>query len=88
MLIKGADVGLIRGLCSNLIPGGVISLQYADDTLLFLEKEERVAVDFKWILTCFEQLSGMRINYHNSELIGINLEENEIRPYLKKKSIV
>jgi hypothetical protein len=32
MLIKGANVGLIRGLCPNLISDGVISLQYADGT--------------------------------------------------------
>jgi hypothetical protein len=38
MLVKGTNSGLIRGLCPNFIPGGVVSLQYADDTLLFLEK--------------------------------------------------
>jgi hypothetical protein len=54
MLVKGAHVGLIRGLCPSLILGGVISLQYADDTLLFLENDREVAVNFKWILTCFE----------------------------------
>jgi hypothetical protein len=52
-------------------PWGVISLQYADDTLLFLENDRDIAINFKWILTCFIQLSGMRINYHKSELIGI-----------------
>jgi hypothetical protein len=37
-----------------------------DDTLLFLENNVRVATNFKWILTYFEQLSGMHINYHKS----------------------
>jgi hypothetical protein len=83
MLVKGANAGLIRGLCSNLIPGGVISLQYADDTLLFLENDREVVVNFKWILTCFEQLSGMRINYHKSELIGINVDNMEMSPFLE-----
>jgi hypothetical protein len=32
---KSFSCGIIRGLCSHLIPGGVISLQYADDTVLF-----------------------------------------------------
>jgi hypothetical protein len=45
MLVKGVNAGLIRGLCSNLIPGGVVSLQYADDTLLFLENDREVAVN-------------------------------------------
>jgi hypothetical protein len=82
MLVKGVNAGLIRGLCSNLIPGGVVSLQYADDTLLFLENDREVAVNFKWILTCFEQLSGMRINYHKSELIGINIDSVDMNPFL------
>jgi hypothetical protein len=83
MLVKGVNARLIRGLCSNLIPGGVVSLQYADDTLLFLENDREVAVDFKWILTCFEQLSRMRINYHKSELIGINIDSVEMSPFLE-----
>jgi hypothetical protein len=83
MLVKGSNAGLVRGLCSNLILRGVISLQYADDTLLFLEKNREVAINFKWILTCFEQLSGMRINYHKSELIGINVDNMEMSPFLE-----
>jgi hypothetical protein len=33
----------------------------------------------KWILTCFEQMSGMRINYHKSEIIPMNVSEQEKR---------
>jgi hypothetical protein len=47
MLVKGTNSGLIRGLCPNFIPGGVVSLQYADDTLLFLEKDVSVAFNLK-----------------------------------------
>jgi hypothetical protein len=83
MLVKGAHTGLIRGLCPSLILGGVINLQYSDDTLLFLENNREVAINFKWILTCFEQLSGMRINYHKSELIGINMDSVEMSPFLE-----
>jgi hypothetical protein len=31
MVNKGSSSGIIRGLCSHLVPGGVVSLQYADD---------------------------------------------------------
>jgi hypothetical protein len=74
MLVKGTNYGLIRGLCPNSIPGGVVSVQYADDTILFLENDPQVALNLKWIFTCFEQISGMRINFHKSELIPINIE--------------
>ena len=36
----------------------------------------------KWILTCFEQLSGMRINYHKSELVPINMGHDECTQFL------
>jgi hypothetical protein len=36
MLSKAVAARLIRGLLPQVVPGGVISLQYADDTILFL----------------------------------------------------
>jgi hypothetical protein len=63
MLMKAGAAGLISGLIPEICPGGVISLQYADDTLLFLENNLDKAKNFNWLLACFEQLSGMKINY-------------------------
>ena len=78
MLIKGTSLNLIRGLCPQHCPGGVVSLQYADDTILFVENNVEVAKKLKTILTCFEQVSGMRINYSKSELVPINLCEDDV----------
>ena len=36
-----------------------------------------MARNLKWLLTCFEQMSGMRINYHKSDLLTINVEAEE-----------
>jgi hypothetical protein len=83
MVIKGASCGVISGLCPHLIPRGVPSLHYADGTLLFLENNERYVINLKWTLTCFEQLSRMKINYHKSELMAINMEPLEIDPFLE-----
>jgi len=58
MLMKAGGAGLISGLLPEICPGGVISLQYADDTLLFLQNNLEKARNFKCILSCFEQLSG------------------------------
>jgi hypothetical protein len=49
----------------------VTSLQYADDTILFFDNDPMYARNLKWILTCFEMMSGMRINYQKSELVPI-----------------
>ena len=44
MVRKAQGEGLITGLASNLIPGGVVLLQYADDTIfvcrMILPKQE------------------------------------------------
>jgi hypothetical protein len=39
LLTKAAGKGYITGLMTRLYPKGVISLQYADDTLLFLNSD-------------------------------------------------
>jgi hypothetical protein len=68
---------------TNLYPGGAISLQYVDDTLLFLSHDSGAAHHLKWFMVFFEKLSGMRINYHKSDLTPINLSEEEVQDYAK-----
>jgi hypothetical protein len=48
--------------------GGISILQYADDTILFMEYDLEMAVNMKIILCIFEQLSGLKINFHKSEI--------------------
>jgi hypothetical protein len=81
MLTKVANRGHITGLMSSLYPEGIISLQYADDTLLFLEHGYQSTSHLKWLLIYFEKLSRMKINYHKSDLTLINLEEEESQSY-------
>ena len=65
--------GEIRGLVPHLIEGGLPHLQYADDTVIFLEYNVEVLTNMKFILFCFEAMSGMKINYNKSEIFGISL---------------
>jgi hypothetical protein len=44
---KATIKGYLKGLMSRLYPEGVISLQYADDTLLFLENNIQWASHLK-----------------------------------------
>ena len=60
MLMKAAGERLITGLLPEVRDGGIISLQYADDTLLFLDNNLDKARALKWMLSCFEQLSGLK----------------------------
>jgi hypothetical protein len=75
MLIKAAAKNHITGLMHNMINTGIVSMQYADDTLLFLKNDVSFAINLKWLLSCFEQMSGMRINFHKCDLIAINVDD-------------
>jgi hypothetical protein len=68
LIMRAKEDGQVGGLIPHLVDGGVSILQYADDTILFLEHDIAKAVNMKLILAFFEQLSGLKINYHKSEL--------------------
>jgi hypothetical protein len=79
ILSKARVAGHIKGVVPHLIPGGVSHLQYADDTMILLQNTESGIRNLKFILLCFELLSGMKINFHKSEVIvmGASPEEEE-----------
>ena len=54
---------MISGSCFDLYLEGVICLQYADNIILFVEDNFEKASNLKHTLTCFENVSAMRINY-------------------------
>jgi hypothetical protein len=76
MLIRASETGFIKGMCLDACPGGVIILQYTGDTILFSKSDEQLATNLKWVLTCFKQVSVMRINSSISEimLVGLNMK--------------
>lgn len=51
----------------HLVDGGLSILQYADDTILFMDHDLPKATIMKMLLCTFEQLSGLKINFHKSE---------------------
>src|SRR4051812_28350914 len=60
--------GQVGGLIPHLVDGGVSILQYADDTIIFMEHDLAKARNMKLVLCIFEQLSGLKINFNKSEL--------------------
>jgi hypothetical protein len=78
MLIKAASNNLISGLFRSFCPFGIISMQYVDETLLFLESKMENVQNLKWLLSYFEQLSGMRINFHKCDLVPINVGSEKL----------
>jgi hypothetical protein len=69
ILIKCAKSdGQIEGVIAHLVDGGLLILQYADDTILFMEHDIKKARNLKLILAAFGQLSCLKIKFHKSEL--------------------
>jgi hypothetical protein len=83
MLMKAAARGYFIDFMSSVYPEGVISLQYADDTLLFLKNGYSEVRHFKWLMILFDQTSGMRINYNKSDLAPMNQDEDETLQYAR-----
>jgi hypothetical protein len=57
MVIKVQQNNLIAGLISNLIPKGIAILQYADNTIMWLDHDLEKARNMKLLLYMFEQIS-------------------------------
>jgi retron-type reverse transcriptase len=70
ILIKRVKLnGQIQGVVPHLVDNGLSILQYADDTLIFMDDNLDKAKNLKLLLCAFEQLSGLKINFYKSEII-------------------
>jgi len=69
LLINRAKAdGQIRGVIPHLLDDGLSILQYVDDTIIFLDHDLEQAKNLKLLLCAFEHLSGLKINFHKSEI--------------------
>jgi hypothetical protein len=75
---KATRDGHIKGLLTDFKEGDILSLQYADDTIVFTDPEPQNLKNLKCSLVWFEKLSGMRINLHKSVFIPCNLTNDQI----------
>jgi Reverse transcriptase (RNA-dependent DNA polymerase) len=66
----------------------ITHLQFADDLLIFLNADERQCAALKLLLSGFENMTGLKINYSKSEVISLNLtthKENLLAQILECK---
>jgi hypothetical protein len=69
MIARAKEDGQVD-LIHHLVDGGVSILQYADDTIIFMEHNLEKALNMKLILCIFEELSSLKINFHKSEIFS------------------
>jgi hypothetical protein len=73
--------GLIAGLADHIIEGGCAILQYADDTILFIQDDMESAKNLKLLLYIFESMSGLKINFEKSEVLLIQSDDAKLQSY-------
>jgi hypothetical protein len=84
LLIKRAKAeGLRSGVVPYLVDDGLSILQYADDIILFMDNNLEQAHNMKTILCAFEQLSGLKINFHKSEIFYFGEAKNYESQYME-----
>ena len=54
----------MSGVAPHFVDGGLSILQYADDTIFFMDHDIEKATNMKMLLCAFEQLSGLKIEFH------------------------
>ena len=68
LIARAKENHQFKGVVPHLVDDGLSILQYIDDTILFMENNLEQAKNLKLLLCAFEQLSGLKINFHKSEL--------------------
>jgi hypothetical protein len=78
VLAKATSNNLVKGVLDQFRLGGIVSLQYANDTLLFSDYDPIYLMNLRVVLSLFESISWMRINFNKSVFIPLNLGEELI----------
>ena len=78
---RAKDDGQVCGLIPHLVDRGVSILQYADDTIIFMEHDLAKTRNMKLVLCLFGELSGLNINFHKSELFCFGRAKEEQQAY-------
>jgi hypothetical protein len=68
LIARAKEAGQVEGVIPHLVQDGLSILQYVDDTVIFMSHDVERARNMKLILSTFEQLLGLKINFHKSEI--------------------
>jgi hypothetical protein len=77
MLSRACSAGVIQGLVPHLVNGGLSHLSYADDTVILLHYSPENLRNVRLILSCYEAMSGLKINFEKSEFFTLGLTKEE-----------
>jgi hypothetical protein len=83
LISRSKELGHVPGVVRHLVDDSLSILQYADDTIIFLENDQQGAKNMKPLLCAFEQLSDLKINFHKSELFCYGAAKDHEEEYMQ-----
>ncbi|XVE89968.1 hypothetical protein DITRI_Ditri20bG0039100 [Diplodiscus trichospermus] len=78
LLHKAVTISLFRGVSFGEGDQVVSHLQFTDDSLIFCEPEEYQIQNVKRVLRCFQVISGLKINFSKSRLVGVGVDRQVV----------
>ena len=64
-------------MCSTGLGGlNILHLLYTDDTILFCDADLEQLIYIRLVLTCFEAMTGLKVNILKSEMVPIGDVQN------------
>lgn len=76
MITKAVNAGMFKGFKVARDSPVISHLQYADDTLIFCGPREDQIINVKATVLCFEAVSGLKVIFFKSEVIGLRTEKS------------
>jgi hypothetical protein len=83
LIERSKGMGFFDGLVPHLVEDGLSILQYGDDMILFLDDDLEKARGLRLVMSAFEKLSGLKINFHKSELFCFGKTKERVEDYVR-----
>lgn len=78
LLRRVGGLGIIEGIWAQREFGDILNLWFAHDTLLFYASKMEIVLAAKAILLAFKGASGLKINFHKSSMIYLNVGDEKV----------
>lgn len=78
LLNKGKDMGLLSLPIPMISNQDFPVIQYADDTLIFLEGDTKQLLFLKSVINTFSEATGLKVNFRKSMMLPVNMSEERL----------
>ncbi|KAK3225983.1 hypothetical protein Dsin_005845 [Dipteronia sinensis] len=84
LFLRAHELNLIKGVTFGDNAVHISHIQFADDTIIFLEPNMVYLLNSKRILMCFELASGLRINFHKSCVVRVGKHIRDVKAWARR----